>query len=123
VQTAKSEPKTFKCYDCGEVGHKRPDCPHKTKRTKVVIDTGADLTLLPIELDCVKKYTGESSVVRGVGNTPQLAPVAEVEFVVEGVKMEALAAMVPEEYIKWEGALAFSLKNDRHWEWLSKINK
>jgi len=89
----------------------------------VTLDTGADLTLLPVKFDCVKRYTGESSIVRGVGNTPQLAPVAEVEFHVEGVKMEALAAMVPGDYIKWEGALAFSLEDDKHWEWLSKINK
>jgi len=77
--------KTFKCYGCGETGHKRPDCPNKMKRNKkvrvtkckdlghndvmarvgdvclpVTLDTGADITLLPEELKCVKEYTGRT---------------------------------------------------------------
>jgi len=105
VPTVKPDPKTFKCYGCGEVGHKRPDCPNKPKRNKkvkvttckdlghndtmamvggvcipITLDTGADITLLPAELDCVREYTGKTALVKGVWDEPRAAPVAQVEL-------------------------------------------
>jgi len=143
----KSE-RPFKCYGCGELEHKRPDCPNKAKRTKVVqsvparvlghndvlaevggicipatLDTGADVTLLPKELDCVKQLTGETTTVKGIGNETMKAPLAEVEFLVEGKKMSATAAMVPGEFLGWEGALAFSLDDEKMFEILCELNK
>ena len=77
----KTENKVVKCYGCGEVGHKRPDCPKKKKGSvvkvgksrvlrrnemlatvggismPVTIDTGAEVSVLPIEADCVRRYT------------------------------------------------------------------
>ena len=86
----KTEGKVVKCYGCGEVGHKKPECPKKKKasvvkigRSKVLrhnkmlatlggismpvtLDTGAEVSVLPMEADCVKRYTGETVTLSGV---------------------------------------------------------
>jgi len=32
VKVSELEQKTYKCYKCGEMEHKRPDCPNKAKK-------------------------------------------------------------------------------------------
>jgi len=140
--------KTFKCYGCGEMGHKRPDCPNKPKRNKkvkvtnckdlghndtmarvggvclpITLDTGVDITLLPAELDCVQEYTGRTAVVKGVWEEPRAAPVARVEMRIDDIQVKGMAAMVPGVQLGWEGTLAFSLDDPEQIELLCKLNQ
>ena len=145
---AKVETKVVKCYGCGETGHKKPECPRK-KKTSVVklgpsrvlrrnemlatvggitmpitLDMGAEVSVLPREADCVKKYTGETVTLRGVFDDDKsiTAPLAEAELVVGGEVVNTIAAMVEGEYINWEGALAFDTDNDSALELFKHLN-
>jgi len=140
--------KTFKCYGCGEMGHKRPECPNKTKRNKkvkvtnfrdlghndtmakaggicipITLDTGADITLLPAELQCVREYTGSTALVKGVWIEPRSAPVAQVELMIGNTEDRGTAAMVPGAQLGWEGTLAFSLDNPEQVDLLHRLNQ
>ena len=145
----KPESRIIKCYGCGEMGHKKPDCPKKKKasvvklgRSKVLrrnemlatvgeitmpltLDTGAEVSVLPIEADCIKRYTGETVTLGGVfeNATSRKAPLAEVEIVIGGDVVTTVAAMVEGEYINWEGALAFDTDSDKSLELFGKLNR
>jgi len=87
----KSETKYYKYFGCGEVGHRRSECPHQNKKTKAVkvdspklldgneliaqvgditmpvtLDTGATVSMLPEEANCVVRWTGEKVSLRCV---------------------------------------------------------
>ena len=146
---SKPESRIIKCYGCGEIGHKKPDCPKKKKtsvvklgRSKVLrhnemlatvggitmpltLDTGAEVSVLPIEADCVKRYTGETVTLGGVfeNATSRKALLAEVEIVIGGDVVTTVAAMVEGEYINWDGALAFDTDSDKSLELFGKLNR
>ena len=146
---SKPESRVVKCYGCGDIGHKRPDCPKKKKasvvklgRSKVLrrnemlatvggitmpltLDTGAEVSVLPIEADCVQRYTGEMVTLGGVfeNATSRKAPLAEVEVIIGGEIVKTVAAMVEGEYINWEGALAFDTDSEDSLELFGKLNR
>ena len=144
----KVEPRQVKCYGCGEAGHKKPDCPPKKKASvvklgpsrklrrnellatvggismPVTLDTGAEVSVLPIEADCVKKYTGETVTLGGVFDnvTSRQAPLAEAELCIGGEIVTTVAAMVEGQYINWEGALAFNTDDNSELELFGRLN-
>ena len=144
----KVEGRQVKCYGCGESGHKKPDCPKKKKASVVklgtsrilrrnellatvggismpmTLDTGAEVSVLPIEAECVKKYTGETVTLGGVfeNATSRQAPLAEAELYIDGEIVNTVAAMVEGQYINWEGALTFNTDDDKELELFSRLN-
>ena len=145
----KVEARQVKCYGCGEPGHKKPDCPKKKKASvvklgtsrilrrnellatvggismPVTLDTGAEVSVLPIEAECVKRYTGETVTLGGVfeNATSRQAPLAEAELCVGGEIVTTVAAMVEGQYINWEGALAFNTDDNSELELFGRLNK
>ena len=93
----------------------------------LVTDTfaGAEVSVLPIEADCVKRYTGETVTLGGVfeNATSRKAPLLEAEIVIVGDVVTTVAAMVEGEYINWEGALAFDIDSDKSLELFGKLNR
>jgi len=111
-------------------GHKRPDCPHKNKKTSVVkaglskvlrrnemlanvggislpvtLDTGAEVSVLPEEAECMQRLTGETVTLMGIleSSVPTTVPLAEVELSMGGEEITTIAAMVPGAYIDGKG--------------------
>ena len=138
-----------KCYGCGEVGHKKPDCPNKNKKATMVnvgpsrvlrrnemlatvsgismpvtLDTGAEVSVLPEQADCVLTYMGEKVTLIGVFDnlTSRRAPLAEAELTIGGEVINTIAAMVPGDYINWEGALAFNTDDSNSLNSLNRLN-
>ena len=121
----KTESRVVKCYGCGEIGHKKPECPVKKKASvvkvgpsrvlrrnemlatvggismPVTLDTGAEVSVLPAEADCVLRYTGEEVTLIGVLDnlTSRTAPLAEAELTIGGEVVKMVAAMVPGQFI------------------------
>ena len=130
-------------------GHKKPECPVKKKASvvkvgpsrvlrrnemlatvggismPVTLDTGAEVSVLPAEADCVLRYTGEQVTLMGVLDnlTSRTAPLAEAELTIGGEVVKTVAAMVPGEFIKWEGALAFDTDDSSSLDSLIRLNK
>ena len=145
----KTESRVVKCYGCGEIGHKKPECPVKKKASvlkvgpsrvlrrnemlatvcgismPVTLDTGAEVSVLPAEADCVLRYTGEQVTLTEVLDnlTSRTAPLAEAELTIGGEVVKTVAAMVPGEFIKWEGALAFDTDDSSSLDSLIRLSK
>jgi len=88
----------------------------------VTLDTGAYITLLPAELECVEEYTGKTTIVRGVLSEPQAAPVAMVKLTIGHMEVKAKSAMIPGDQLGWEGTLALSLDDPEQVKLLGKLN-
>ena len=145
----KLEGKVFKCYGCGKTGHKKPDCSNKKKASvvklgssrtlrrnemlatvggismPVTLNTGAEVSVLPMEAECVKRYTGETVTLGGVFDnaTSRQAPLAEAELIIGGETVNTIAAMVEGQYINWKGALAFDTDDEKALELFGRLNR
>jgi len=75
----------------------------------VTLDTGAEVSVLQREADCVLKMTGEKVNLTGVfeDQTPITAQLTETKLTIGGEVVTTIPALVLGEYISWEGVLAF----------------
>ena len=88
------------CYSCGKKGHKRPDCPNRVRQVsrpmrerslrvfghvgqhecQMVIDSGAQATVVDSDLVKPDEYTGKVITLLGFDGRAVTAPVAKVWF-------------------------------------------
>ena len=93
-------PKVPTCYGCGEKGHKKPDCPKKIRRIrspqpkgntiyvagkigdvecrKLVVDSGADLTIIHPDLIPKSLHTGDHTVISMADGSTKTCPITKV---------------------------------------------
>jgi len=150
TEKEKSYNKTYKCYGCGEIGHKKPECPHKSKTTKkvvtakgsktlrtnellaqvgdlslpVTLDMGAQVSLFPEKANCVVSWMGEEVTLDFAVNFPLGArPLAVAKLTMGGEDITTVAAIVVGHQIKWEGILAVECKEEKDVQRFLRLNK
>ena len=83
--------------------------------TMIVLDSGADVTLVPEVLVRPNQLTGGTVAVKGYGATKSWAwPIAEVEFQVDGAEWVEVVGVVPQQTgVKEEVIYSLDLKSKR----------
>lgn len=117
------------CWECGEIGHERSTCPRRAARAsantvrvtclsiktispftlsgevgnttvqKMLVDTGADLSLLAEDLVPAGTKMLEPVWVEGIGEQLQLYDTAKVPFNIMGKSTQLLVAIAPTHHI------------------------
>ena len=103
------------CYNCGEPGHKRPNCPHKVNmvttfnkvtllslegaignhKCMLTLDSGAQITVVNKSLVTEDEYTGESIKLTGIGGYVTIAKLAVVKICTENFSFLQKVAVIP----------------------------
>ena len=102
------------CFQCGQRGHKRPDCPNNSARIEIpagdffpklegkiekvpssmLVDTGAEKTMVSAELVQPEQYLGKTIPLRGFDGRKMHAPIAKVWIKVGEYGIPAEVAVV-----------------------------
>ena len=145
-----AEVKPLVCFSCHEVGHKSPQCPKRNKdrvkkvliqedqiahlanndvmaivggvRIPMTFDTGAQISLVPIELVRPDEFTGETLRFKGVLSKQSWSEgkVATVTMSVGNQLFQSRALALPGEELDWTALLSVNI-SDR--EKMSRIIK
>jgi len=89
----------------------------------VTLDTRADITLLPAELESVKEYTRKTALLKGVWDEHRAAPVAKVKLTIGNIEVRGTATMVPRIQLGWKRTIAFTLDDPKQMDLLYKLNQ
>ena len=144
----KKDVKPIVFFSCQGVGHKSPNCPKrkktksakrvKTKKSRtlagnelyawvgekclvVMVDTGADLTILPKEVVDKDQLTGRKIQSRCANGTPLELEVAAVEIEICGDTISRHVEVIPGDTIGWIGMLSVPLMGEKNRELLLRL--
>ena len=149
TNTAPVDTKPIVCFTCSELGHKSPQCPKRRKdkvkrvsiprekierladndimatlggvRLPMTFDSGAQISVVPIELVRSDEMTGETTNYRGAftNNEWLVGIVANVSIKVGDELFRSRAIAAPGEQMEWTALLRIDMK-DR--DMLTKVN-
>ena len=102
------------CFECGKIGHKRPQCPGKValviadegqedlyvegmigkSKCNMKIDCGAQITMVDSSLVNPLQYVGEHVLIKGYRKAPEKVPLAKVWLEVGEYSMQREVAVM-----------------------------
>ena len=95
------------CFECGKIGHKRPQCPSKVALViadggqedlyvegNMKIYCGAQITMVDSSLVNPLQYVGEHVLIKGYRKAPEKVPLAKVWLEVGEYSMQREAAVM-----------------------------
>ena len=123
------------CFRCRQQGHISPNCPKKPSsrvkrvqvtedliemlkenevfgavgphRMPVTLDTGAEITVVPVEAVDASQFTGESRTLRAFNNNESVGKVCIVEITAGDQVLQKQAVTQPGASLGWSACLSF----------------
>ena len=142
--------KPIVCFTCKGVGHKSPQCPKRPKdkvkriaipvdkitplnqndvmseiagvRILLTFDSGAMISVVPLELVSEREFTGELSKFKGVSSRREWSEgrVANVTFTIGSDKFTSRAVAVPGDSIDWTAVMSVDMDDNDLWSRTAK---
>ena len=143
------ETKLIRCFACEELGHKSNVCPKKKDKVKrltipwkhvrelgysdimgkvngvtlsITMDSGADVSLVPIEAVKQSDYTGETSGIQSFirGQVHREVPIVNITLEINGDTLTEKAGALPGEDLDWTAVYSARTRNKTNMERFQK---
>ena len=143
------ETKPIRCFACGELGHKSNVCPKKKDKLKrltipwkhvrelgysdimgkvngvtlpITMDSGADVSLVPIEAVKQSDYTGETSGIQSFirGQIHREVPIVNITLEINGETLTEKAGALLGEDLDWTAVYSARTRNNTNMERFQK---
>ena len=134
------------CFQCHQKGHISPNCPTKRKvkkvrilaetivslnsneifgevgphRMPITLDTGAEITVVPVEAVEPHQLTGETKTLRSFNNGESKGQVCTVDISLGGQVFRKQAVTQPGEALGWSVCMCLDLTDPKEREFLTK---